>query len=65
MTPLPSRPATRKPSRSSEPIWRPACGKTPSSEARRSRHDALLASLVEQLEVDLPETLIQQESAAP
>ena len=29
--------------------------------ARSSRHDALLAALVEQLEVDLPETLIQQE----
>ncbi|MCP9826001.1 trigger factor, partial [Synechococcus sp. EJ6-Ellesmere] len=29
--------------------------------ARSSRHDALLTALVEQREVDLPETLIQQE----
>merc|ERR1711934_701615 len=29
--------------------------------ARSNRHDALLAALVEQLEVELPETLIQQE----
>jgi trigger factor len=28
---------------------------------RSNRHDALLAALVEQLEVDLPETLVQQE----
>ncbi|MFO8236810.1 MAG: trigger factor [Prochlorococcaceae cyanobacterium] len=30
-------------------------------KARAARHDALLDALVEQLEVDLPETLIQQE----
>ena len=29
--------------------------------ARAARHDALLAALVEQLEVELPETLVQQE----